>query len=523
MSLAEPVPAVREVEHKFRVHGLYRVPELVSAGLVSGVDDHGTVELETAYYDTPDLRLLREGMALRRRTGGPDEGWHLKVNVPEAAAEVRDELRLPLSAGDPQAPPPALLELVRSVIRHSPVHPVATLRTTRHVRDVLDTSGHRAAELVDDTVQVIDGSGQASAQFRELELELAEDAPPELVEHVITRLDQSGAVTGEFISKAVRALGPQASAPPEVPEPEDVGPDDPASAAVRAFIAHHTRALRGADLKFRRDPDGPWDSVHKMRVACRRLRSGLRVFGPLLDREWADELREELRWAGSGLGELRELEVLTARLEAQMAAIPDDLVPDDPSVTVLGPIRERQVGAKARVATLMTSDRYVELHERLVAASSKPPTTERGDLPSGDALPPRVRKAWNRLATRAKTVLANESELPGGAPDDEWHQVRIAAKRARYAGEAVAPVLGEQAEEFARQMERITEVLGEHQDAADAGRAIRALVANVDPHASFTLGVLFAAERERVIATRREFAKLWPKVSRRKWRRWLAT
>jgi hypothetical protein len=72
-------------------------------------------------------------------------------------------------------------------------------------------------------------------------------------------------------------------------------------------------------------------------------------------------------------------------------------------------------------------------------------------------------------------------------------------------------------------MERITEVLGEHQDAADAGRAIRALVANVDPHASFTLGVLFAAERERVTATRREFAKLWPKVSRRKWRRWLAT
>ncbi len=523
MSLAEPVPTVREVEHKFRVHGLYRVPDLVSAGLVSKVDDRGVIELETAYYDTPDLRLLREGMALRRRTGGPDEGWHLKITVPEAADEVRDELRLPLSAGDPQTPPPALLELVRSVIRHSPVHPVATLRTTRHVRHVLDTSGQPAAELVDDTVQVVDGSGQASAQFRELELELADDAPPEVVEHVVTRLDQSGAVTGEFVSKAVRALGPQASAPPEVPEPQGVGPDDPASAAVQAFIAVHTRAFRAADLAFRRDPEGPFDAVHKMRVATRRLRSGLRVFRPLLDRAWADELRDELRWAGKGLGELRELDVLIVRLDDRMAALPDDAVPEDPATTMLGRIREQRNDAQARVHVLLSSDRYIDLHERLVAAAAKPPTTEVAESPASEVLPPLVRKAWKRLAKRAKAVLDDESVLPAGAPDEEWHQARIAAKRARYAGEAVAPVLGAEAKAFAEQMERVTEILGEHQDAADAGGTILAMAANADAPASFTLGVLFAAERERLMATRREFSKLWPKVSRRKWRRWLAT
>jgi hypothetical protein len=72
-------------------------------------------------------------------------------------------------------------------------------------------------------------------------------------------------------------------------------------------------------------------------------------------------------------------------------------------------------------------------------------------------------------------------------------------------------------------MERVTEILGEHQDAADAGAAVQAMAANADAPASFTLGVLYAAERERVTATRREFARLWPKVSRPKWRRWLAT
>jgi hypothetical protein len=81
-------------------------------------------------------------------------------------------------------------------------------------------------------------------------------------------------------------------------------------------------------------------------------------------------------------------------------------------------------------------------------------------------------------------------------------------------------VLGGEAAAFARKMEKVTEILGE-QNAADAGAAIRELATSADAAASFTVGVLYAAERERVAATRRRFATLWPKVSRRKWRRWL--
>jgi hypothetical protein len=60
-------------------------------------------------------------------------------------------------------------------------------------------------------------------------------------------------------------------------------------------------------------------------------------------------------------------------------------------------------------------------------------------------------------------------------------------------------------------MEKVTEFLGEHQDAADAGAAIREFATSADAPASFTLGVLCAAERERVMATRHRFATLWPK------------
>ena len=83
------------------------------------------------------------------------------------------------------------------------------------------------------------------------------------------------------------------------------------------------------------------------------------------------------------------------------------------------------------------------------------------------------------------------------------------------------PALGEEAAAFARQMENVKEILGEHQDAADAGAAIGELATSANAPASLTLGMLCAAERERVAATGRRYATLLPKVSCCKWRRWL--
>ncbi|HSK27908.1 MAG TPA: CYTH domain-containing protein, partial [Jiangellales bacterium] len=160
----------REVERKFRVHGLFRLPELVVGG-VTGVEERGTDVLEATYHDTDDLRLAREGITMRRRTGGSDAGWHLKVPVPKAPPTVRDELRLPLDAGEPGHPPAALLSLVQAVIRDRPVRPVATLRTERTTRMLLGDAGAPVAELVDDTVSVVDADGHVAARFRELELE----------------------------------------------------------------------------------------------------------------------------------------------------------------------------------------------------------------------------------------------------------------------------------------------------------------------------------------------------------------
>src|SRR5581483_10086086 len=81
--------SMREVETKFRVHGRYTLPDLLDGTGVAKVDGPLVEQLMATYYDTADLRLSRERITLRRRTGGHDDGWHLKLPVLQASAETR--------------------------------------------------------------------------------------------------------------------------------------------------------------------------------------------------------------------------------------------------------------------------------------------------------------------------------------------------------------------------------------------------------------------------------------------------
>lgn len=500
----------REVEHKFRVHGRFKLPDL--SGVVAAVEPKGTAELLSIYYDTDGLRLARESIALRRRTGGYDDGWHLKLPVSAATPGVRDEIHLPLDAGSDGEPPDALVAYVRAVARRKPVVAAAALRTVRTTYVLRDEDGAQIAELVDDSVQVLRADGEVSARFRELELEERDGASPALIDKISDALAKAGAVGGEFVAKAARALGPGANAPPEVPEPDHPRPKDPARLAIAAYLARHTRVLRAADLAVRRDAE---DAVHQLRVAARRLRSGLRVFRPLLDREWADRLRDELRWVASGLSRYRDSEVLLSRLalDQPRAAEPGRQVLRDR-------MTERMSKARAEALDVMDSERYLALHEALVAACASPVTTEAAERPAREVLPPLVAKAWRKFSAEVEALLAAEDAAPEGAPDSQWHQARIVAKRVRYAAEAVAPVLGKDAAHFAKQMAKVTEVLGDHQDAAHAGTIAQEFAASAEAELAFALGVLCGTERAHVWSARARFAKLWPKVSKEKLRRW---
>ena len=146
----------REIERKYEADDS-GLPDLTGAAGVASVHDRGTAELDATYYDTSDLRLAAASITLRRRTGGSDAGWHLKLPV---GPGIRDEIRAPLS----DTVPDELAGLVRSRVREGQLVPVVRLRSVRDVRHLLDADGRLLAEASVDTVRaerLFGGEGRA--------------------------------------------------------------------------------------------------------------------------------------------------------------------------------------------------------------------------------------------------------------------------------------------------------------------------------------------------------------------------
>ncbi|MCB0915598.1 MAG: CYTH and CHAD domain-containing protein [Actinobacteria bacterium] len=487
---------LREIERKFRVHGLFRLPDLEAVPEVARVVAQSTRSLAAVYHDTDDLKLFRWGVTLRRREGGDDAGWHMKLPVDGAQEGVRDELRVPLSDGAVGHVPEALADVVTAYVRNSELVPVVELRTERTPYLLYDDDGVATAELVDDQVSILDGDRVVS-MFREIELlELADDVD---LTPLVDLLMASGAQPSQ-LSKAVSALGPAAAVPPDIPKQESVGPADAAGDAVTAYLRKHARAFLTQDVRVRRDLP---DAVHQMRVAARRLRSGLKTFAPLVDPEWAAELREELKWAAGELGHARDTEVLLERLDQHA----DDLSEREAMLirAVMDPmLRDRLADAREHALSAMRSERHLALLELLVEGAARPQLTPLANSSCAEVLPPLVDKAWRKLNRSVKDL-----QLEG--PSETWHQARIAAKRARYAAGAVIPVFGDPAAELEDALSEVTEVLGEHQDACVAQDVIREIAASrdVDGETGFALGLLHEHEFEEEIHNRVQFRDIW--------------
>jgi inorganic triphosphatase YgiF len=418
----------REVERKYAVDDEFAVPDLSGCGPVASVGEAQGVELVATYYDTPDLRLAREGVTLRRRTGGHDAGWTLKLPA-VGDPEGRDELAAPL--GLSRTPPPDLLDLVTAWVRGAELAPVGELTTARTARLLRDADGRALAELVDDRVTVTghSESAQGVTVFREVEVELCEGVDRSLLDVVGEALVAAGALSdGEPQPKLVRALGPAALAEPSPPSPAGkVRRRAPAGDLVTAYLRGQVRALLQQDARVRQDAE---DAVHKARVATRRLRSALRTFAPLLDAEAVAGLGEELRWLARELGTARDAEVLLVRLRALVRSQPEEMV--------LGPVAARiderllsdLLLARESGLAAMREPRYVALLDRLVALATDPPLTSKAERPVSDVVPGRVLRAWRRLERRLAPPPATAPLSPRSMTSSSTKPVRQPSGRA---------------------------------------------------------------------------------------------
>ncbi len=217
----------REIERKYESDesGL---PDLTGVAGVAAVVDKGVAELDAVYYDTSDERLAASAITLRRRTGGDDAGWHLKFPV---SSGVRDEMRAPLSDTMPRT----LVGLVRSRVRDAELVPLVRIRSSRDVRDLLDADGALLAEVSVDAVHAerLTGEGR-TAQWSEIEVELADGRDPVFLDKVDKKLRKAGVRASASPSKLARALretAPRGTARKDKPgdKPASKPADKPAS------------------------------------------------------------------------------------------------------------------------------------------------------------------------------------------------------------------------------------------------------------------------------------------------------
>src|SRR6185437_2567651 len=248
---------VTETETKYDAPPGMALPHLEALPQVARTMVPDEDELEAEYYDTADLRLIRGGVTLRRRRGGEDAGWHLKL---PAGLDSRREIRLPLGRSGGRVP----AELTGG---------------DRGLLAAADKALHRAGRLT---------------------------------------------------------------------------PFTPAGQVVQAYLRSPADTLKSLDPMVRRDEP---DSVHKMRVTPRRLRSTLQAFGKVIPRSRTAGLVGELRWLGEVLGESRDIEVLSGHLRDDLAGYPAELVIGPIEARIQGHFAPRRAAARTALLGALDSSR----------------------------------------------------------------------------------------------------------------------------------------------------------------------
>jgi CHAD domain-containing protein/8-oxo-dGTP pyrophosphatase MutT (NUDIX family) len=374
------------------------------------------------------MSLARHGITFRHRIEDGAGVWQLKL---PRAGDARVELE---RAGPPAVPPPELVTLLPALLREEALVPVARLRTRREVVRA------RGAEIVDDSVAVLDHQ-RVTRRFREIEVELL-DGDEQTLRQLEKALRQAGADGGAFTPKLYRALdlaypGDSAEVTKSTATPEALARRLRAQA--HALVSHDPGTRLGSDP----------EDLHQLRVATRRLRAYLRAARPLLLRGPARALRDELKWLGSSLGPVRDLDVLMEHFARELEEL-GAAGEGSGLVTALGARRDE---ARNALLESLASDRYFALLDALAGFVAEPPLSDE-NVPLADI--------WWREAKRLRRAAEGLAEDPA---DVELHEVRISVKRARYAAELAVHELGKRGARFIDRAKEAQDVLGTHQDA----------------------------------------------------------
>lgn len=460
-----------EVEVKFSAPAHAVVPGF---DFVPGVADVEVEvrELSATYVDTPDLRLTRAKRTLRRRLGGPDEGWHLKTPAEAGRMEygaALDEGSVEGEGADATyVVPDALLAPVRSIVREHPLRPIARVDNVRHVSTLKNAGGEPIAEFCDDHVTAVSLlPGGEETSWREWEIELIGDIATqpegaELLERLGAVLRIAGATPSDSPSKLATALGASKDAAPVPPAPADLPEGTPGRAVVDALAANVAKMVEW-DPKVRRDE---WDSVHQMRVATRELRSHMQTFHGILVGERIEHMESELKLLAGVLGVARDAEVVAERFENQLKRDEADVIGDEMREELIADIRRDYDRAHRRVVAALDSSRYLTILDQLDELLADPPVNPNA---AEDAEEAEREAAEKKAAEKAAEEAAGEAEKAGEADERAEEKDGTVAAASAAAELDDADASDEEPDDYDLSPAETAERIVDGSDAADGG------------------------------------------------------
>jgi CHAD domain-containing protein len=453
--------ATSEHERKLDAPAGFRLPPLGGRPLVPRV-------FTSVYYDVPGESLSAVGITLRRRTENGHGVWQLRLPADDSRLELEAE-------GGPGRPPEEMLALLHAHLRRGPLERVAELRT--HRSGELVARDGTTAEVTADEVTVLDAR-EVRDQFVEVEIELR-DGSPEGLDEIADELVSAGAEPGNELPKLFRALG---RLPAYAPTPRSLE-------ELRSRLRTQLREIERHDPGTRLGRDS--ESLHDMRVGVRRLRALLRAGRELVASDTA-ELDERLKELGRILGEVRDLDVLLARLETEAA----ELGGDDSKLarSLLAVLRTERSCSRSRLLAALRSDEYLALLDDTARTIDELE-------PSGSAVT--LDEVADAAAARLRRAVRRLPEAPS---DEELHAVRKKGKRARYAAELAGR------KTLVQRAKKLQDVLGEHQDAVVAAERLRGLAAGRAPEQALVAGRLVQREEQRRTEAREAWPKAWKKL-----------
>ena len=504
-----------EIEVKLAIPDEETYRRLQQAGQLAGfkLSPAQIKEVHDSYWDTADLAIKKAGYSCRKREYNGSRIVTLKqLEGAKGAVHKREEFEVSLAGDEPPAqwPDGPARDLILQFTNHEPMFRLFDLRQVRVVRCMSSPGERTVAELSLDEVRL--QVNEREQVYFELEVELL----PEGTEHDLAMiqdcLEREWALTpesrskferaftliqsGETITPAINtlaALKDQNSAPvsaeenPPLPAPAETRrqphprkpPKKPglkindtmAEGARKTLYFHFKRMVfHEPGTRLGQDPE----ELHDMRVATRRMRAAIRVFGEYLDKHEIQRFAKELRRVGRTLGAVRDLDVFRQKTDRYIDTLPPQQ--QNGLQPLLAVLEGKHQKDREQLLDFLDSDRYVRFKKRFAAFLKKPGAAA---LPAfsrrGEPLPQRIRHVLPVVLYQQLAAVRAFEELlqVPDPPLEQLHRLRIAFKGLRYALEFFREVLGRDTEQLIEEIKTLQDHLGDLQDAVVTGNLLR--------------------------------------------------